>query len=484
MNGGIMKSQGAVSKPCRLTACRTGLLALLLLATAGLQADESRVEARNEVFKDGFPRQYDSWKATEKMDFKSAHNGNQFEDMLEKDPRLVVLWAGYGFAKDYNAPRGHMYAVTDVRNTLRTGAPSGPDDGPMPNACWSCKSPDVARLIDEQGKDEYFAGKWASKGAEIVNPIGCADCHDTNSDDMKLAISRPYLEDGLAALGYDHANASQQDMKSLVCAQCHVEYYFAGPNKEVVFPWAEGTKAEEMEQYFDHRAFSDWTHAISRAPMLKAQHPGWETWQEGVHGKNNVSCVDCHMPKKRDKGVTFTDHRVMSPLANIEGTCQSCHTQSKEYLIGMVTSYQEKIGEMKIRAEDLLVKAHIEAGAAWKAGAGEQEMQKALTLIRHAQWRWDYAIASHGASFHAPEESLRVLGTAVEKAGEARLEIARVLAKHGMTDPVIMPDLSTKEKAQTYIGLNVEKLKADKENFKENVLPTWDEEARKKGNLM
>ncbi|GAA4652223.1 hypothetical protein GCM10023116_45070 [Kistimonas scapharcae] len=197
-----------------------------------------------------------------------------------------------------------------------------------------------------------------------------------------------------------------------------------------------------------------------------------------------MACVDCHMPKKRDKGITFTDHRVMSPLANIEGTCQSCHTQSKEYLVGMVTSYQEKIGEMKIRAEDVLVKAHIEAGAAWKAGAGEQEMQKALTLIRHAQWRWDYAIASHGASFHAPEESLRVLGTAVEKAGEARLEIARVLAKHGVTDPVAMPDLSTKEKAQTYIGLNVEKLKADKEAFKENVLPKWDEEARQKGNLM
>jgi formate-dependent nitrite reductase cytochrome c552 subunit len=49
----------------------------------------------------------------------------------------------------------------------------------MPLACRTCKSSDVARLIEEDGELEYFTGKWArGGGAEIVNPIDCADCHD------------------------------------------------------------------------------------------------------------------------------------------------------------------------------------------------------------------------------------------------------------------------------------------------------------------
>ncbi|VEI46970.1 cytochrome c552 [Actinobacillus equuli] len=61
-----------------------------------------------------------------------------------------MLWAGYAFAKDYNKPRGHYYAVTDVREILRTGAPKDENDGPQPMACWTCKGPDVARLIEEK----------------------------------------------------------------------------------------------------------------------------------------------------------------------------------------------------------------------------------------------------------------------------------------------------------------------------------------------
>lgn len=100
----------------------------------------------------------------------------------------------------------------------------------------------------------------------------------------------------------------------------------------------------------------------------------------------------------------------------MDQTCKTCHTQDEAYLLSMVGNYKAKVGEMKIRAEDLIVKAHIEAGAAWKAGASEQEMKEVLTLIRHAQWRWDFSIASHGAFFHAPEEVLRILGTSIEKA--------------------------------------------------------------------
>ena len=463
-----------------LRALLPGVMATLLTSSTA-SAEIGPLESRNRLFEDEFPRQYETWKQTAEMDFKSKHLGNMREDALEMDPRLVVLWAGYGFSKDYNAPRGHMHAITDVRNTLRTGAPTKPTDGPMPNACWTCKSTDDTRLLAKEGND-FFKGKWFSKGSEIVNPIGCIDCHDT-SKDMTLRAGRPHLYTALKSAGEDPDKLTQHDWRTLVCAQCHVEYYFAGKDKVVTLPWDNGTLAEEVESYYDAREFKDWTHKLSRAPMLKAQHPGYEMWKEGVHGRNNVSCAACHMPQRRDKGVTFTDHRVVSPLRDIKASCQTCHSQSEKYLLEVTYARQDQVKQLRIKTEDMLVRAHVEAKAAWDAGANEKEMTKVLTMIRHAQWRWDYAVASHGASFHAPEEVLRVLGSSLDQSGQARTELARILARHGITQEIPLPDITTKEKAQAYIGLDMHKLKAEKENFKKEILPKWDAEAKAKGLL-
>ena len=148
------------------TTALSAVIAASFMVAGAMASDKT--EPRNEVYKDKYAAQYESWHDTAES--------KEIVDMLEEVPSLVVLWAGYGFAKDYNAPRGHMYAVTDVTNTLRTGAPKNAEDGPMPMACWSCKSPDVPRVIEEQGENGYFAGKWAKGGPEIVNTIGCADC--------------------------------------------------------------------------------------------------------------------------------------------------------------------------------------------------------------------------------------------------------------------------------------------------------------------
>ncbi|MEI8601033.1 ammonia-forming nitrite reductase cytochrome c552 subunit [Shewanella sp. PP-Sp27a-2] len=450
----------------------SALVAASFMAAGAMASDKT--EPRNEVYKDKFANQYASWHDTD----KSTEN----TDVLASDPSLVVLWAGYGFAKDYNAPRGHMYAITDVRNTLRTGAPTNAEDGPMPMACWSCKSPDVPRLIEEQGEDGYFKGKWAKGGPEVVNTIGCGDCHEKGTP--KLRISRPFAERGMEALGTPFAKASKKDKQSMVCGQCHVEYYFEkkeGRKGFVKFPWDMGTTVEQMETYYDGIEFSDWTHALSKTPMLKAQHPDYETWKLGVHGKNDVSCVDCHMPKvTNDKGRKYTDHKVGNPFDRFEETCATCHSQSKEFLVGLTNERKAKVKELKGRAEAQLVKAHFEAAAAWKAGATEAEMKPILTDIRHSQWRWDYAIASHGAAAHAPEEVLRILGTAVDKAADARVKLAQLLAKKGITDPVAIPDISTKAKAQAALGMDMEKMNAEKEAFKKDMLPKWDEEAKKR----
>ncbi|GAM58428.1 cytochrome c552 precursor [Vibrio ishigakensis] len=437
------------------------------------------VDPRNEAYEQVHPDQFHSWKATSESE--------QIDDALAGDPNMVILWAGYGFAKDYNKARGHYYAIEDLRNTLRTGGPTDAESGPMPMACWSCKSPDVARLIDERGEDGYFEGKWARLGGEVVNAIGCADCHDTKSDGFKkgepaLKITRPYVDRAMTAIGMPFEEQSRLDQQASVCGQCHVEYYFVKEAKNAVkFPWDMGTNVDEMEQYYDALGFADWTHGVSKAPMLKAQHPEYETWRDGIHGKNGVVCADCHMPKvEREDGTVYTDHKIGNPFDRFEDTCAQCHTQSKDQLHSIVATRKGQVLNMKLTAEKQIVAAHFEAKAAWDAGATEDEMKDILQDIRHAQWRWDYAIASHGVHMHAPEVALEVLGTSVDRAADARAKLIRLLATKGITDEVQIPDISTKEKAQAALGMDMDGMNAEKEHFLKTVVPKWDEEAEKR----
>lgn len=434
-------------------------------------------EANNAKWGEYFPREYQSFMKTLDTTFQSYNSAAGHKDMLEDSPRLVVLWAGYGFAKDYNAPVGHGYAIEDIQNTLRTGGPTGPGTGPMPATCWTCKSPDVPRLMNEKGIAEFYEGKWADKGPEVTNAIGCADCHD--AENMSLKISRPALVEAFEAMNKDINQASHQEMRSLVCAQCHVEYYFDKKieGKEGVpylkFPWKNGMSVEEMEAYYDEIEFSDWTHKISKAPMLKAQHPGYEVFQTSVHAKRGVSCADCHMPYKTEGGQKFTDHHIQSPLANPANSCQVCHRQETDALVADVYERQRKNKAEAVELEKLLVRAHVEAGKAWELGATEEQMKPILMDIRHAQWRWDYSVASHGASFHSPLEVSRIMTSGTRIAQEARLKLSRLLMELGETNPVPYPNIETKSLAQEYIGLDMDKLEAEKAKFKEDVLPTW-----------
>lgn len=433
-------------------------------------------QADNEAWGVYFPREYQSYMKTSETSFRSKYNGSAMIDMLEVDPRLVILWAGYGFSKDYSQGRGHYYAVDDVRNTLRTGAPMGEKKSPMPNTCWSCKSPDVPRLMAENGVANFYKGTWEQKGTEINYPIGCADCHDEKT--MNLQISRPALIEAFQHTGKDITKASYQEMRSLVCAQCHVEYYFNKKNPVegvpyLTFPWDKGMSADAMEEYYDAINFSDWTHQLSKAPMLKAQHPGYEVYLTGVHAERGVSCADCHMPYMSEGGQKFTDHHIQSPLNNVANSCQVCHREETSQLIADVYERQDRIIENRNKLEELLVRAHVEAKTAWDLGASEDAMQEALKNIRHAQWRWDYAAASHGASFHSPVEISRVIASGIVIVQEARLELSRILTSLGYNEEVPYPDIETKAKAQLYIGLPMDELNREKKVFKETVIPEW-----------
>lgn len=459
----------------------TGVLSLTAQADASQAAAPQKIEAKNETFAASHADQYQSWKKTSEQSDRV--------DALGEDPRLVILWAGYPFAKDYNKPRGHAYAMTDIRETLRTGAPKTAEDGPLPMACWSCKSPDVARVIAEQGEAAYFHGKWARGGPEIVNDLGCADCHNTSSADFAagkpaLTLSRPYAARAMEAIGKPFDKAGRFDQQSMVCGQCHVEYYFDGKDKAVKFPWDKGTTVDQMEVYYDTIDFSDWTNPLSKTPLLKAQHPEYETWSAGIHGKNNVTCIDCHMPKVQNaQGKIYTDHKIGNPFDNFDQTCKNCHTQDKASLQDVVAKRKQDITEIKVKVEDQLVHAHFEAKAAWDAGATEAEMKPILLNIRHAQWRWDFAIASHGIHMHAPDVALRVLGTALDQAAQARAQLIRLLATKGVTHEIALPDISTKAKAQLALGMDMPQLNAEKQEFLKTVVPQWEDQARKNGLL-
>ena len=462
-----------------------GLLALSIIErrTEAVFAYTPKVEytqwePRNEVWGQNFPRQYNRYMQTADTSFASKYNGGAMRDMLAEDPRLVVLWAGYAFSKEYSQGRGHYYAINDIQNILRTGAPMEGQKSPQPSTCWTCKSPDVPRVMQEVGIAEFYKGSWDTRGAEIMNFIGCADCHDAQN--MNLRITRPALVEAYDRRGLDINKVSHQDMRSLVCAQCHVEYYFQGEDKYLVFPWDKGFTVEDVEEYYDSYTFKDWTHAISKTPMLKAQHPDFEIFNSGIHAQRGLSCADCHMPYMNEGGQKFTDHKIQSPLNNVANTCQVCHREETPKLIANVYERQDKIKQNRDKLEELLVRAHVEAGKAWELGAKNNEMQAILQDIRHAQWRWDFIAASHGGSFHSPIECSRIISTGIDIAQESRIKLARLLASYGYNKEVPYPDIDTKEKAQKYIGLDMQKLNADKEKFIKEVIPQWKKQAEER----
>ena len=438
------------------------------------------IVSENSKFASDFPREYETWKQTADTTFKSEFNSSQAVDVLAQRPNMVILWAGYSFSWDYATPRGHQHAVEDVRRTLRTGAPGVTEEKePQPGTCWTCKGPDVPRVMKEQGVANFYKAPWSKWGDQIMNSVGCSDCHDSKTMDLKPA--RPALYEAWQRVGKDVNKATHQEMRSLVCAQCHTEYYFKGEGKYLTFPQDSGMTVEAMEKYYDAMNYKDYTHALSRAPILKAQHPGYEVHQMGIHGQRGVSCADCHMPYMSKGGVKHTDHHIMSPLANIERTCQTCHRQSAETLRQNVYERQRKCNEIRNRVENELATAHIEAKFAWDKGATEAEMKPVLDLLRKSQWRWDFAVASHGASFHAPQEITRILSHSLDYANQARLKVAKVLAVHGFTGDVPMPDISTKAKAQAYIGLDMKQKEGDKEKFLNTVVPEWIKKAKAAG---
>jgi nitrite reductase (cytochrome c-552) len=385
---------------------------------------------------------------------------------LITDPRLRTIFNGYAFAIDYRERRGHAFMLHDQRVTDRTMKKA------QPGACLNCHASNVVAyreagvkhgapgtlddpLTSENGMKQLYTGwekinpmPYAEATKLVDHPATCLDCHDPGT--MKLRITKPGFMDGIANLAksddpvphlpsieawrkgdrkqrYD-ANelASRQEMRSFSCAQCHVEYYFKGDEKKLTFPWHNGLKIEQIEAYYDASKYKDWVHADSGAPVLKAQHPEFELWSQGIHAASGVSCADCHMPYKREGAMKFSDHQVKTPLTDVARACQTCHNYTESDILARVDTIQKRTKQQLDRAESAVVDLIDAIKSAKAKGASDEQLALARDLQRRAQFRADFLNAENSMGFHAPAESLRILGESIDLARQGVLEAVKV----------------------------------------------------------
>jgi nitrite reductase (cytochrome c-552) len=370
-----------------------------------------------------YPNQYHSFLKTETNNVDTTYGGSSEFSWLERDPRQVILFAGMPFSKDYNDDRGHANALKDVEKTKRLNLDVN-DPKRTPGTCYSCKSSSNPGLWAELGMEAYDAMSFVELGEHVTEPIGCANCHEAET--MRLIVTNPALEEAFERQGKDWTTFTRQEMRTVVCANCHVEYYFAGEGKYLTFPWDNGTKVEDMIEYYEEVGFSDWTYPETSTPMLKAQHPEFEFFTaNSTHFEAGVSCSDCHMPYVRDGASKYSSHDVHSPLLNPEEACGQCHTNT-EYVLERVALIQQQVAETKINTEDAIIDAinAIKIAAA-NPDADIELLDQARKLHRESQFMWDFISAENSTGFHNPEYALEVLAKSTDLARQAQMLAAQ-----------------------------------------------------------
>jgi nitrite reductase (cytochrome c-552) len=380
---------------------------------------------------------------------RTRHGGSEAFDKLEADPKLKRMWAGYAFAADFREERGHAYMLSDQDVTKRV------TDFKQYGACLHCHSSIIPAYRKAGGGDvmkgfEKVCALPLPEARNLVDhPVSCLDCHDPKS--MRLRVTRPGFLNGIRELAkgdaavphlpsverwrkdkvkrpYDpNVDASRQEMRTFVCGQCHVEYYFQGPGKLVTYPWARGLKVEQIEAYYDEGAkgFADWTHAETAAAMLKAQHPEFEMWSQGIHARSGVACADCHMPYVREGALKVSNHHVRSPLLNVAQACQTCHRYPEQEILARAEVIQGRNKALLERAEGAVVALIDAVAAARKRGVAADKLAEARRLHRRAQWRVDFVNAENSMGFHAAQEAARILAEAIDYARQGQVEVVR-----------------------------------------------------------
>lgn len=386
------------------------------------------------VWGKNFPLQYDDYRRTVDQ-VRTRFGGSEAlprtptqadpravvsQSKIDEDPRLKVMWAGYAFARDFREERGHAFMLDDQLFTERQQAAR------QPGTCIACHA-SVYVPYKKAGNGDLIKGferlnqmPYADARKLVTHPVACIDCHDAGT--MQLRVTRPGFIEGIRAFkatqgvqDYDvNKQATRQEMRAYVCGQCHVEYHFKGPEKRLVYPWAKGLKVEEIQAYYDEAQFKDWTHADTGAAVLKAQHPEFEMWSQGIHARSGVTCADCHMPYKREGALKISDHHVRSPMLNVNRACQSCHRWPEEELKTRVETIQQRTYKLRNVALDALVDLIKDLAGAKAAGQTEAQLAAAQNFQRKAQFYLDFVEAENSTGFHAPQEAARILGESID----------------------------------------------------------------------
>jgi len=408
------------------------------------------------VWGKNWPRQYDSYLLTAQSTRTrfGGHGGSEAlpAEKIERDPWLKRMFLGYAFSIDYRDRRGHAYMLSDQENTERLTKPQS-------GSCLHCHAsvmPFYRKLGNGDavaGFEKTYAMSYQEASAQLhesghAHPVSCVDCHDPSS--MQLRVTRPGFVQGIQALAagdapvphldsvdrwragsrskpYDpNTDASRTEMRSFVCGQCHVEYYCSNKFK-LTFPWKNGLTVDDVEKTWNETTFDggerfyDYKHTETGAPILKAQHPEFELWSQGVHARSGVACADCHMPYMRDGASKVSDHWVRSPLLNVNRACQTCHHFSETELLERVAVIQDRNQELMQNAGAALMDQLDAVVAAKAAGATAEQLAPALELQRQAQWRLDFIAAENSMGFHAPQEAARVLGESADLARQGQI---------------------------------------------------------------
>ena len=375
------------------------------------------LEPDSSVWGLNYPNEYSSLIQTAGNKTATTYGGSAQKSYLLEDPRLVLLFAGYPFSQDYNQPRGHQNSLIDIRATKRVTAATHA-------TCYSCKSSDNPGLWAQMGMEAYDAMQFKDMTPRITNPIGCANCHEAGT--MRLVVTNPAVEAALKSEGIDWRTYTRQQMRSLVCANCHVTYYFAGDNKLLTVPWADGMKVEDIIKDENAANFSDWKYPGTDTPIIKARHPDYELFTAGsTHFNAGVACADCHMPYVRDGAMKYSSHDIMSPLLHPEQSCGQCHTDV-DTVLARVKTIQDTIYSAKLESEDTLIDAitALQAASA-KPGVDPALLDQARQLHRQAQYRWDFISSANSMGFHNPDEALRILRDATDLARQAQMKAAQ-----------------------------------------------------------
>ncbi len=386
-----------------------------------------------EIWGKNFPLQYDGYKRTVDQQ-RTRYGGSEAEQRtpsdkdprsvvaqsrLEEDPRLKTMWDGYAFAIDFREERGHGFMLDDQTFTERQTVVK------QPGSCINCHA-SAYPVYKRLGGGDIFKGfdalnkmSYVEARKEVTHPVSCVDCHDSQT--MQLRVTRPAFMKGIQAFkaaqgiqNFDvNRDATRQEMRTFVCGQCHVEYYFKGEGKTLTYPWDKGIKIENIMSYYDEVKHKDWVHKQTGAEVLKAQHPEFEMYNQGIHARAGVACADCHMPYERTGAMKISDHHVRSPLLNINQACQTCHKADEGELKARVEIIQERTFNLRNIAMNALVELITDIQNAKNGGKSDAELTQARDFQRKAQFYLDFVEAENSMGFHAPEEAARILAESI-----------------------------------------------------------------------